>query len=63
MSPSNRSPEEKPSAFALRHLLIGAPYVPTHIRSALIEGRHREAAVLLAGQFGLTMHDACELVK
>jgi hypothetical protein len=63
MSPSGTCPEQRGSAFAPRHLLMGAPYVPPSIRTALAEGRHRDAALLLASQFGLSMSDACELVK
>ena len=52
-----------PSAFATRHLIIGHSEVPREIRDALVEGRTIEAAFLLVNQLGLSMRDACELVK
>jgi hypothetical protein len=51
------------STLATRHLLIGHPEVPREIREALAEGRTIEAAFLLVNDFGLSMRDACELVR
>ena len=52
-----------PSAFATRHLLIDHPEVPPEIRDALADGRTIEAAFLLVNDLGLSMRDACELVR
>jgi hypothetical protein len=51
------------SGLASRYLLLGHPDIPRAVHDALESGRTADAARILAGTFGLSMRDACELVK